>query len=110
MEPIITNNLEALATICKRHHVKNLYVFGSATGHGIDGNNFGDESDIDLLVEFDPCVYDFQRFDCSENYFDLCEALEQLFRRKVDLVSIRGIRNQRFRQYVELQKQLIYAA
>ncbi|MBM4289449.1 MAG: nucleotidyltransferase family protein [Deltaproteobacteria bacterium] len=40
---------EVLATFCRRHHIRRLALFGS-TVHG----EVGPESDIDLLVEFDP--------------------------------------------------------
>ncbi|GIV83662.1 MAG: nucleotidyltransferase [Candidatus Roseilinea sp.] len=40
---------EKLAEFCQRHHIRRLALFGSAL-HG----DFGLESDIDLLVEFEP--------------------------------------------------------
>jgi predicted nucleotidyltransferase len=40
---------EALADFCRRHHIRRLALYGSAL-HG----DFGPESDIDLLVEFEP--------------------------------------------------------
>lgn len=38
-----------IAAFCQRHHIRRLAVFGSALGE-----NFGPESDIDVLVEFEP--------------------------------------------------------
>lgn len=43
------NDREALATLCRRHHVTRLSLFGSA----LRGEARPD-SDIDLLVEFEP--------------------------------------------------------
>lgn len=40
---------EAIATFARRHHIRKLAVFGSATR-----DDFGPESDVDFLVEFDP--------------------------------------------------------
>jgi len=40
---------DKIAEFCKRHHIRNLSLFGSCL-HG----DFGPESDIDLLVEFEP--------------------------------------------------------
>ncbi len=40
---------DLIEDFCKRHHIKKLALFGSYL-HG----NFGPESDIDFLVEFDP--------------------------------------------------------
>ncbi len=40
---------DALAAICRRHHIRRLSLFGSAL-KGIDRP----DSDVDLLVEFEP--------------------------------------------------------
>ncbi|MCD4687456.1 MAG: nucleotidyltransferase family protein [Anaerolineae bacterium] len=39
----------ALATFCQRHHIRRLSLFGSVLR-----DDFGPESDIDVLVEFQP--------------------------------------------------------
>ena len=38
-----------IADFCRRHHIRRLSVFGSALR--VD---FGEDSDVDILVEFDP--------------------------------------------------------
>jgi predicted nucleotidyltransferase len=111
MVPLIVNNLDAIRLIAKAHHVKNLWVFGSAaTGRGIDGNGFTLESDVDLLVEFTDIIYDFDNFDYIGNADGLLQSLESLLERKVDLVYVTSLRNRRFIQQVEQQKRVIYAA
>ncbi len=40
---------ETLAEFCRRHHIVRLSLFGS-----ILRNDFGPESDVDVLVEFEP--------------------------------------------------------
>jgi predicted nucleotidyltransferase len=40
---------EPIRDFCRRHHIKKLAIFGSYLGE-----DFGPESDIDFLVEFDP--------------------------------------------------------
>ena len=40
---------DVLAEFCQRHHIRKLSLFGSALK-----DNFGPDSDIDLLVEFEP--------------------------------------------------------
>jgi predicted nucleotidyltransferase len=40
---------DALASFCRVHRIRRLALFGSALGSG-----FGPESDVDLLVEFEP--------------------------------------------------------
>jgi predicted nucleotidyltransferase len=38
-----------IAAFCRRHHIRELAVFGSALR-----DDFGPESDVDLLAEFEP--------------------------------------------------------
>lgn len=40
---------EALEAFCQRHHIRRLALFGSALREG-----FGPESDVDVLVAFEP--------------------------------------------------------
>jgi len=40
---------EKVDDFCKRHHIRKLSLFGSVLGE-----EFGPESDIDVLVEFEP--------------------------------------------------------
>jgi len=40
---------ERLATFCRQHHIRRLALFGSALRE-----EFGPESDVDVLVEFQP--------------------------------------------------------
>lgn len=106
MERIIIDNLDRIAALCRKYHVKKLYVFGSAAGCGIDGNSFGPDSDVDLLVEFEPVYVKSHPFD----FFYLMEELEVIFCRKVDLVEVSAMRKPLFIQAVEQSKQLVYAA
>jgi predicted nucleotidyltransferase len=63
-----------IAQFCQKHHIRRLAFFGSAVR-----NDFGPQSDIDVLVEFEPGH--MPGFD-----FFLIEAeLSQLLGRKVDL-------------------------
>lgn len=45
----ITLDREKIAAFCRQHHVQRLALFGSALRE-----DFGPESDIDVLVEFEP--------------------------------------------------------
>lgn len=49
IRPEIDVDAQALAAFCRRHAIRRLALFGSALG-----NAFGPQSDVDLLVEFDP--------------------------------------------------------
>lgn len=109
MEKIITDNLDAIIRIAQTHHVKALWLFGSATGRGIDANKFGIDSDIDFLVEFEEKIYNLEQYDPFDIYMDTYYALKQLLGREVDLVSTRAENSQRFKRNVERTKQPIYA-
>jgi predicted nucleotidyltransferase len=48
-KPRIHVPLEQVAEFCRKHHVRRLALFGSVLR-----NDFGPESDVDVLVEFEP--------------------------------------------------------
>lgn len=98
---LIELNLQRIFDLCRQHRVKTLAVFGS-----ILTDRFNDNSDVDLLVDFEPIEHD--KFDYVDNYFGLRDALERLFNRKVDLIEEKGLRNKYFIANVNRTKQLIY--
>ncbi|MDE6378744.1 MAG: nucleotidyltransferase domain-containing protein [Duncaniella sp.] len=98
---LIELNLQRILDLCRKHKVKTLAVFGS-----ILTDRFNDQSDVDLLVDFEPIDHD--KFDYVSNYFDLKEALEKLFNRKVDLIEYGLNLNPIFKALVDKKKQLIY--
>lgn len=98
---LIEINLQRIFDLCSKHKVKTLSVFGS-----ILTDRFNDESDVDLLVDFEPI--DHSKFDYVRNFFDFRDSLESLFGRKVDLIEERGLRNKYFIASVNKTKQLIY--
>lgn len=98
---LIELNLQRIIDLCRKHRVKTLAVFGS-----ILTDRFNDQSDVDLLVNFD--IADHEKWDYVGNYFDFRDALERIFGRKVDLVVEKGLKNKYFIQNVNRTKQLIY--
>lgn len=98
---LIELNLQRIIDLCRRHKVKSLAVFGS-----ILTDRFNDQSDVDLLVDFEPI--DPDKEDYVRNYFDLQDSLESLLKRKVDLVVGSGLRNKYFIANVNRTKQIIY--
>jgi hypothetical protein len=48
-QPKIEVPQEAIADFCRRHHIRKLSLFGSVLS-----DSFGPDSDIDVLVEFEP--------------------------------------------------------
>ena len=101
MAKILDINLERIKKICRRRHVIELYSFGS-----INTDEFNTNSDIDLLVEFGPLEIE----NYADNYFDLIEDLEDLFQRKVDLVTVKSVKNPYFKKELNKTRQLIFAA
>ncbi len=49
MSPHISIDRETLAEFCRRHHIERLAIFGSALR-----DDFPPDSDVDVLVEFQP--------------------------------------------------------
>lgn len=96
---LITDNLQKIAALCKRHKVSKLFVFGS-----ILTNRFNDESDVDLLVTFNKTEVK----DYFNNFFDFKYSLEELFGREVDLLEEQAINNKYLRKNVDATKALIY--
>ena len=64
-----------ITELCKAHNVKSLYAFGSVLN-----DKFNSESDVDLVVDFQP----IDVLDYGDNYYDLKFSLEKIFQRKVD--------------------------
>lgn len=98
---LIELNLQRILDLCRKHRVRSLSVFGS-----ILTDRFNDQSDVDMLVDFD--TTDHEKWDYVRNYFDFQEALEKIFGRKVDLVVEKALKNKYFIQNVNRTKRLIY--
>jgi predicted nucleotidyltransferase len=99
MVSILETYRKELVDLCRRHYVRRLDAFGSAvTG------DFGPDSDMDFVVEFDEAV-DPRRFD---NFFDFQHALETLLERSVDLVEPEGLSNPFFLQHMNQTRMPIY--
>lgn len=85
--------------LCETHKVKSLYAFGSVLT-----DNFNEESDIDLIVDFSNIAVE----DYADNYFDFKFSLQDILKRPIDLLEERAIKNPYFRQSVHQQRQLVY--
>lgn len=91
---------KSLRELCARFRVERLYVFGS----GATGQFDAQRSDLDFLVTLE----DQPPGEYAENYLGLARALEELFQRRVDLVTEGSIRNRFFREAVTAQRELLY--
>ena len=83
---------------CRRNHIRKLAFFGSVLR-----DDFGPESDVDILVEFEDGHVPGLRF------FALQDELTRLMGRKVDLQTP-GFLSRYFRKEVLAQAQVQYAA
>ena len=89
---IIEKNIGKIRESCVKHKVSKLYVFGSVLKE-----KFNENSDIDLLVDFD----EMDVFQYADNYFDLKFALEKKLNRKIDLLEKKAIKNPYLKQSID---------
>jgi predicted nucleotidyltransferase len=92
-------HLKDINQLCKQYNVKRLYAFGSALN-----DKFAATSDVDLMVDFEPIAVE----DYADNYYDLKFSLENIFKRPVDLLEEKAVKNPYFKQTVTKQYRLIY--
>lgn len=88
---------KALEGICRRHHIRRLSLFGSALTE-----DFRDDSDVDVLVEFEPGHVPGLAF------FSIESELSRLFGRTVDL-NTPNFLSPYFRDEVVSRAQVQYA-
>ena len=96
---IVEQNISDVFELCKLHHVKNMYVFGS-----ILTENFSSDSDVDFLVNFEQ----FELSQYFDNYMELKEKLERLLSCPVDLLEEQTVQNPVLRRSIERNKKMIY--
>ena len=100
MNSIIENNKSSIAKLCKENKVDKLYAFGSVLT-----DNFNENSDIDFVVSFNNQI---KLLDYAENYFNLLFSFEDLFNKKIDLITEKSLKNPYFIKEVNETKQLVY--
>ncbi len=81
------------------HKVKRLYAFGSVLTEKFNG-----ESDIDLIVDFE--AMDVENY--ADNYFDLKFSLQDIFKRPVDLLEEKALKNPYFKQAINERRKVVY--
>jgi len=97
----VQTHQDGIAALCRNRHVRRLDLFGStACGEAKPG------SDYDFVVEFEP----LPQGGYATAYFGLLEDLQTLLGAPVELIVERAIRNPYFRQSVNAQRQVLYAA
>lgn len=89
---------DEIEELCRQYQVRELSLFGSVLR-----DDFGPESDVDLLVDFNPSA--------QVGFITLSRLqreLSAIFHRRVDLVPKRGLKP-KIRQSVLESAQVIYA-
>jgi len=89
---------EAIAAFCRANGIRKLALFGS-----ILRDDFGPDSDVDVLVEFEPGTHVGLRF------FAMERQLSELLRRKIDL-NTAGFLSKDFRNRVSAEAEIQYDA
>ncbi len=88
---------DQLAEFCRKHRIQRMSVFGSVLRE-----DFGPESDVDFLVEFEPDSH------LGWGIVGVCDELEKLIGRHVDVVNPKYLK-QRLRKSVLESAQLVYS-
>jgi uncharacterized protein len=85
--------------VCRVLPVKRLGLIGSVLNP-----DFPPDSDVDVLVVFDPD----NKIDYFDEYFELKEQLARIFKRDIDLVVDKPFKNPFFRESVERTRTIVY--
>jgi len=96
MMPSITLPKEKIEEFCRRNHIRKLALFGSALR-----NDFRADSDLDVLVEFDP------KHIPGLAFFGMAQELSRIFGRQVDLNTPQFIHSD-FRKQVQAEARVLY--
>ena len=96
---LIENHSKDITELCKTYKVKSLYAFGSVLT-----DKFNNESDVDLIVDFQQ----LDVLDYGDNYYQLKFSLENIFKRNIDLLEQKAIKNPYFIKTLNQNKKLIY--
>ena len=92
----ITIPYEEIAVFCERHHIRKLSLFGSVLR-----DDFRDDSDVDVLVEFEPGWIPGWEF------VSMGEELSQILGREIDFLT-EGFLSNHFRHHALRQAQVVY--
>jgi len=98
--PHIAIPQDQIADFCQRHHIRKLAVFGS-----VMRDDFRPESDVDVLVEFEP------GYTPGLAFFSMQDELGEILGREVDLLtfeSVERMENYIRRRHILNSMRLIY--
>ena len=102
MLPLVEQHQSDIAVLCRRFGVAKLDVFGSA----VTGQFNPAKSDLDFLVRFKA----LDGISRGDQYFGLLHAFEDLFQRRIDLMTHQSLRNPYFIKAANESIRSLYAA
>lgn len=91
---------EQIEAFCRKWKIRELALFGSVLR-----DDFRAESDVDVLVEFEPETR-YTLFD----FLDIQEELREMFGRPVDLVQKSAVTNPFVRHHIRHNRQVVFRA
>lgn len=95
----LKDHIEQIKQLCNAYHVKSLFAFGSVVSDKLKPT-----SDIDLIVDIDSK----DPIDYSDNYFALKFQLENIFKRPIDLLEDKALKNPFLKKQIDNTKVLVY--
>lgn len=98
MKSKINISEEKIAAFCRRNRIRKLAFFGSVLR-----DDFSAESDVDVLVEFEPDAH------VGLQFFKMEQELSEILGRKVDL-NTTGFLSKYFREKVVAEAEVLYDA
>lgn len=87
---------DRIAHFCRRHHIQRLALFGS-----VMREDFGPDSDVDVLVQFEPGKSP------GWDFFAMQDELTEILGRRVDL-NTPGFLSRYFRERVMAEAETVY--
>ncbi|WP_296619618.1 nucleotidyltransferase domain-containing protein [Marivirga sp.] len=95
----VNKYIDKIKKLCIDNNVKSLFAFGSVINDKLRA-----DSDIDFVVDID----DKDPLSYSDKYFNLKFNLEEIFKRKIDLLEMKAIKNKFLKQEIEKTKLPVY--
>lgn len=94
-------HIRQINELCRKCKVRSLFAFGSVLS-----DKFNTDSDIDLVVDIDS----EDPLDYSDNYFSLKFQLEDIFKRPIELLEEKAIKNPFLKKQIDNTKVLVYGS
>ena len=91
---------EQIAAFCRKWKIREFALFGSVLR-----DDFRDDSDVDVLVEFEDGYHPGYR-----GWLEMEDELRAIFGREIDLVQKDAVVNPYRRRHIMADQQVVYAA